>query len=52
MIHFYTFKNRDQADALVREFTKKGFEVVVRRRCGNVAPGVSRWVFDLGKKTA
>jgi len=52
MIHFYTFKNRNQADALVREFTKKGFEVVVRRRCGNVAPGVSRWVFDLGKKTA
>jgi len=51
IIHFYTFKNRDQADALVREFTKKGFEVVERRRCGNVAPGVSRWVFDLVKKT-
>jgi len=50
MIHFYTFKNRDQADALVREFTNTGFEVVVRRRCGNVAPGVSRWVFDLVKK--
>jgi tRNA (guanine37-N1)-methyltransferase len=52
IIHFYTFKNRDQADALVREFTKKGFEVVVQRRCGNVAPSVSRWVFDLVKKTA
>jgi tRNA (guanine37-N1)-methyltransferase len=52
IIHFYTFKNRDQADALVREFTKKGFEVVVTRRCGNVAPSVSRWVFDLVKKTA
>jgi tRNA (guanine37-N1)-methyltransferase len=52
MIHFYTFKNRDQADALVREFAKKGFDVVVRRRCGNVAPSVSRWVFDLVKKNA
>ncbi|HWS21561.1 MAG TPA: hypothetical protein VN227_02860 [Methanoregula sp.] len=52
MIHFYTFKNRDQADALVREFGKKGFDVVVRRRCGNVAPSVSRWVFDLVKKNA
>ncbi|MDD1697268.1 MAG: RsmD family RNA methyltransferase [Methanoregula sp.] len=52
MIHFYTFKNQDQADALVREFSKKGFEVVVRQRCGNVAPSVSRWVFDLVKKNA
>jgi tRNA (guanine37-N1)-methyltransferase len=52
MIHFYTFKNRNQADALVREFTNTGFEVVVRRRCGNVAPSVSRWVFDLVKKNA
>jgi len=49
MIHFYTFRNRDQADALVTEFGQKGFEVVTRRRCGNVAPGVSRWVFDLVK---
>ena len=49
MIHFTTFKNRDQADALAGEFTLKGFEVVVQRRCGNVAPGVSRWVFDLVK---
>ena len=52
MIHFYTFKNRNQADALAREFTRTGFEVVVQRRCGNVAPSVSRWVFDLVKKNA
>jgi tRNA (guanine37-N1)-methyltransferase len=50
MIHFYTFKNREQADALIPEFGEKGFGVVVRRRCGNVAPGVSRWVFDLVKE--
>ena len=50
MIHFYTFKNRDQADALGPEFGQKGFEVVIQRRCGNVAPGVSRWVYDLVKR--
>jgi tRNA (guanine37-N1)-methyltransferase len=49
MIHFTTFKNRNQADALAGEFEMKGFEVVVQRRCGNVAPSVSRWVFDLVK---
>jgi len=50
IIHFTTFKNRKQADALVGDFTWKGFEVVVQRRCGNVAPGVSRWVFDLVRR--
>jgi tRNA (guanine37-N1)-methyltransferase len=49
MIHFYTFRNREQADALGAEFGQKGFEVVIQRRCGNVAPGVSRWVYDLAK---
>jgi len=49
MIHFYTFKNRNQADALAGKFTRTGFDVVVQRRCGNVAPSVSRWVFDLVK---
>jgi tRNA (guanine37-N1)-methyltransferase len=49
IIHFTTFKNRNQADALAGEFARKGFEVVERRRCGNVAPSVSRWVFDLVK---
>ena len=48
-IHFTTFKNRNQADALAVEFTLKGFEVVIQRRCGNVAPSVSRWVFDMVK---
>ena len=49
LIHFTTFKNRNQADALAGEFEMKGFKVVVQRRCGNVAPSVSRWVFDLVK---
>jgi tRNA (guanine37-N1)-methyltransferase len=47
MIHFYTFKNRTQSKQLEDEFEQKGFTVVLRRRCGNVAPSVSRWVFDL-----
>ena len=48
-IHFYTFKKRHQIEDLIREFEEKGFEVEFHRRCGNVAPGVSRWVFDLVK---
>ena len=47
MIHFYTFKNREQAAALGAEFGHKGFDVIIQRRCGNVAPGISRWVYDL-----
>jgi len=49
IIHYYTFKNRNQANALAAEFAMKGFEVVVQRRCGNVAPSVIRWVYDLVK---
>jgi len=46
-LHFYTFKNRAQCEMLEREFEKGGYNVISRRRCGNVAPSVSRWVFDL-----
>ena len=28
----------------------RGFELVIQRRCGNVAPGISRWVYDLVKQ--
>ncbi|HPJ83180.1 MAG TPA: class I SAM-dependent methyltransferase family protein [Methanothrix sp.] len=48
-IHFYTFKKRRQIEDLIREFEERGFEVEFHRRCGNVAPGVGRWVFDLVK---
>jgi tRNA (guanine37-N1)-methyltransferase len=47
MIHFYTFKNLAQARDLVTEFELNGYEVVFYRQCGNVAPSVSRWVYDL-----
>jgi tRNA (guanine37-N1)-methyltransferase len=49
MIHFYTFKNRHQIPLLLGGFENKGLCVNFFRPCGNVAPGVSRWVFDLIK---
>jgi tRNA (guanine37-N1)-methyltransferase len=49
MIHFYTFKKKAQIEHLTRGFEQNGFDVVTKRRCGNVAPSVSRWVFDLRK---
>jgi tRNA (guanine37-N1)-methyltransferase len=49
-IHFYTFKTESQIPELIEEYKKMGLEVEFYRRTGNVAPGVSRWVFDLIKK--
>jgi tRNA (guanine37-N1)-methyltransferase len=49
IIHFYTFKKRYQVPMLTREYKKEGFDVKFFRSCGNVAPGVYRWVFDLYK---
>jgi tRNA (guanine37-N1)-methyltransferase len=49
MIHFYTFSNPDQSDALGTAFVSRGFKLIVKRRCGN-APGISRWVYDLKVK--
>ncbi len=49
-IHFYTFKTESQIPDLIEEYQKMGFELEFYRRSGNVAPGISRWVFDLIKK--
>ncbi len=49
-IHFYTFKAESQIPELIEEYEKMGLEVELCRRTGNVAPGISRWVFDLIKK--
>ena len=46
-IHFYTFKKRHQIGGLIKEFEGRGLAVEFHRRCGNVAPGVSRWAFDM-----
>jgi tRNA (guanine37-N1)-methyltransferase len=50
LIHFYTFKAESQIPDLIKEYEKMGLEVAYYRRSGNVAPGISRWVFDLVKK--
>jgi tRNA (guanine37-N1)-methyltransferase len=47
MIHFYTFKNPAQARDLVTEFEHYGHDVEFYRQCGNVAPSVGRWVYDV-----
>lgn len=49
MLHFYTFKKKHQIESLIKQYESMGFEVGHYRRCGNVAPGVSRWAFDLRK---
>lgn len=46
-LHFYTFKKRHQILELQKSYEDLGLEVRQRRRCGNVAPGVGRWVFDM-----
>jgi tRNA (guanine37-N1)-methyltransferase len=48
-IHFYTFKRPAEIAGLNESYEKMGLEIVSARRCGNVAKGVSRWVFDLKK---
>ncbi len=49
-LHFYTFKKKYQVESLKEQYEDMGMEVEHHRRCGNVAPGVSRWAFDLKKK--
>lgn len=48
-IHFYTFRKKHQIDGLIAKYENSGLDVEFYRSCGNVAPGVSRWVFDLVK---
>jgi tRNA (guanine37-N1)-methyltransferase len=48
-LHFYTFKKLHQIEPLKKSYEDMGLEVMQARRCGNVAPAVSRWVFDLAK---
>ncbi|AEH61815.1 protein of unknown function Met10 [Methanosalsum zhilinae DSM 4017] len=49
MIHFYTFKKEHQIPELIHTYHRSGLDVRFYRRCGNVAPGVSRWALDLIK---
>lgn len=47
MVHFYTFKAKEQVPGLIAAFAGKGLAVRYHAPCGNVAPGISRWVFDM-----
>jgi len=49
MLHFYTFKKKQQIPQLIKSYSDLGLSVRLCRRCGNVAPGVSRWALDLFK---
>lgn len=49
-IHYYTFQNRDSATAMAGRLHDDGYEVLRYHRCGNVAPSVSRWVYDIRKR--
>jgi len=47
MVHFYTFRNKGQISELKKVFSRNEYEITRIRMCGNVAPSVARWVFDL-----
>lgn len=49
-IHFYTFKKDPEIEPLSRQFSAMGLRPVSHHRCGYVAPGVGRYVFDLEKE--
>ena len=49
MIHFYTFKKKEQIEPLCEKYEKEGLKIQRIHKCGNVAPGVNRWVFDFIK---
>lgn len=50
IIHFYTFKKDQEIDLLSRQLSAMGLRPVSYHRCGYVAPGVGRYVFDLEKE--
>lgn len=49
VVHFYTFKKDFEIDHFKRLLEERGWEIEFFRGCGNVAPRVKRYVFDLKK---
>jgi tRNA (guanine37-N1)-methyltransferase len=49
ILHFYTFTGDRHIPGLIDDFEKKGYSVLSHHRCGWVAPGIGRYVFDLRK---
>jgi tRNA (guanine37-N1)-methyltransferase len=50
MMHLYAFKKEHEIELLEKRYREMGLKVLLCRRCGNVASGVSRWVFDLARE--
>ncbi len=50
VIHFYTFKKDFEIAHFKRLLEEKGWLIDFFRECGDVAPRVSRYVFDLRKR--
>lgn len=50
MLQFYTFKHATQIPDLEREYGRKGLKIHCIRRCWYVAPGISRYDFDMEKQ--
>ncbi|WOF17209.1 class I SAM-dependent methyltransferase family protein [Methanoplanus sp. FWC-SCC4] len=48
-IHLYTFIPDNEKDEKICRFRGAGLETEFFKRCGNVCPGISRYVFDLLK---
>jgi tRNA (guanine37-N1)-methyltransferase len=48
-IHFYTFKPESEISEFIDSAKTLGLETIYYRRCGNVAPGISRWGIDFKK---
>jgi tRNA (guanine37-N1)-methyltransferase len=49
VLHFYTFKGDRQVERIIGDFEGTGYTVLFHRRCGWIAPGIGRFVFDLKK---
>ena len=47
MAHVYRFLPKEQVPAVLREYEEMGFDITFSSSCGNVAPGISRRVFDI-----
>lgn len=50
MVHFYTFKKDFEIDHFKRLIEERGWHIDFYRSCGDVAPRVKRYVFDLRKR--
>ncbi len=50
IIHFYTFKKDFEISHFMRVLEERGWHIEFYRECGDIAPRVKRYVFDMKKK--